>query len=468
MAKQIEKVIRIIWSLPQSRALRSLTRYLDVEGAIRAGKTTVGIWKVITWAQEYPGINILICRWTGDALDAQLKPRFWELVPPELLDREKPWHSDEEYAAFANGSRVYIRALRSSEDLAKYAKVAGLTLAMILVDQPEEIPEDMYLYLKGRLSQKGYPHQMMILPNPTNEDHWIAREFPTDNSREGHEYIPLSTYDNAANLDAEYIRDLEASYPEGHPMRRRLLLGLRGATTVGIPVYGKIFKKDLHVRAVRVDTKLPLLESWDFAFRHPAVSWHQITKDGAWKVVGSLMGRNEYLEDFIPKVMQARARMLGKDQQVWVTCDPSGAVPTSHGSKRTAVQILQENSINPVVNPKANLPEVRAYAIEHVARLLLRLTPEGPAFQADPSNTVIIDGMTAGYVYPEKLVRGQAVPLKDGFYDHLQNTVEYAILAFAVPGESPHQTLRPVEEEEDEDAREARVKRRTAQGRAGY
>jgi len=55
------------WNRPQSAFLKTRTRYVDFEGAIRAGKTTPLVWKIINYALEYPGIKMLLSRWTGDA-----------------------------------------------------------------------------------------------------------------------------------------------------------------------------------------------------------------------------------------------------------------------------------------------------------------------------------------------------------------------------------------------------------------
>jgi hypothetical protein len=409
----------------------------------------------------------MLCRWTGDALDAQLKPRFWELCPPELLKEVKAWHADEEYVELANGSRLYVRALKSSDESSRYAKTAGLTLAFIIIDQPEEVPQDVYEYLKGRLSQKGYPQQIILLPNPPEHDHWISKEFPEDNSKANHEYIHFSTYDNRENLGEDYIKALEEAYPPTHPMHRRLLLGKRGVTTLGKPVYGRVFKSAIHMGDVRPDPTMPILASYDFAFHHPAVSWHQITATGQWKILGELQGADQYLEDFIPMVLAQQAKYVVPGQSVWITCDPSGANPTSHATKKTAVTILQENGIYATIVPSANRPEVREYAVDHIARLFLRLTPDGPAITVDTSCRIFADGFMAGYVYPEKLVRGKRVPLKDGYYDNLQNTLEYAVLAFLLPAQDRLTAVMP-QEEFDEDEIHERHQRARLTGRAGY
>ena len=71
----------------------------------------------------------------------------------------------------------------------------------------------MYLELAARLSQSGgYQHQIVISPNSVEVTHWIAMEFPVDNQRPSRKYISLSVHDNAHNLPAEVIPNLERIY----------------------------------------------------------------------------------------------------------------------------------------------------------------------------------------------------------------------------------------------------------------
>ena len=132
---------------------------------MRAGKTTPALLKVIDSCQAHPGIQWLMARWTQDATGAQLKARFRELCSPDIL---VGWNAQEQYFEIATvagpTSRIYARDLKASEDAARHVKFAGLTLAGVYVDQPEEIPYDFYTALKARLSQPGYPHHRVRQP----------------------------------------------------------------------------------------------------------------------------------------------------------------------------------------------------------------------------------------------------------------------------------------------------------------
>jgi len=135
-----ERVIERLWNRPQSEFMKATERFICFEGAVRSGKSTPLVWKLINYAIEHPGIRMLLTRWTQDALDAVLKPLLYQECPRELLGRNvqstdatspNGWNAKEEYQEFRNGSRLYIRALKTSDDTARYAKFAGLTLAVI-------------------------------------------------------------------------------------------------------------------------------------------------------------------------------------------------------------------------------------------------------------------------------------------------------------------------------------------------
>jgi hypothetical protein len=478
-----QMVVRLRWSHPQGKAMKSLARFLDLEGSVRSGKTTVAIWKLINYAQNYPGIQMFAARWTQDATDSQLKPRFWELCPKELLDPEKPWNAKEEFVLFANKSKLYIRGLKSSDDAARFSKIAGKTLAVIYIDQPEECPLDIYHYCKTRLSQKGYPQQMFITPNPPGFDHWLCEEFPEDNKKEDHEYVHISIYDNAQNLDPKTIRSYELEYPPGHPLRRSMLEGRRGLSPRGEVIYGKIFRPDLHVKETVIIDGMPVLEAWDFSHAHPAVVWGQFTPWGALHFHAELQGDSEYLEDFIPKVIAMRAQLFGSEREIWTCCDPSGDDTTSHGTKRTAVQVLGEHGIYARYVAGSNRPDKRAFAIQQVAKFMLRLTKEGPALLLSPRCKTLIDGFTAGYVYSEHASYSERYgnirkPLKDGYYDHLQNCVEYLILNYYSPGALDRAAARPANRASEaaglfrpngpRDFEPGETPTRMRRGRAGY
>lgn len=433
-------------------------RFVDFEGAVRSGKTTPLIWKMISYAIEYPGIKMMLTRWTQDALDAQLKPKFYEECPREVLGKgpgvskgtsANGWNAKEEFQSFTNGSICYLRSLKTSDDTARYSKINGLTLAIIGVDQPEELPEDMYAALKGRLSQPGFPQQLLLCPNPPAHGHWLANEFPDGSDPRthppipGHRYILTSIYDNRHILGEECITALEQEYPAGHVLRRRFIEGKRGLTIMGQPVYGAVFSRYLHVQEIEYNPEFPLIESWDFGQKHPAVSWHQFLPWGHWNILGCWMGTRQFIDQTIPEVAALRESLFPNITSIRVCCDPAGDNTQGHGIRTTAVQILNQHlrltyggTIAAYSRADANRPEKREWAIQQIAGCMGRLVQGRPALVVHPRCDLIIDGFEAGYVYDDRAVLSSArlpnlrKPKKDGTYDHLQNTCEYVWLTY--------------------------------------
>jgi hypothetical protein len=431
--------------------------YVDLEGAVRAGKTTPLVAKSAAYCVDYHGIHGALCRWTQDALDAQLKPRWRDWCATHGIRLQ--WHGDEEYdEVVGTGSRVYLRALKSAEETSRYGKLAGLTLAFLGIDQPEEVPEDVYRhYVPARLSQPGYPHQVLLTPNPPGLTHWIAQDFPERNGKDGYLYLRTSVYDNRHNLGDDYIAKLEEAYPEGHALRRRFIEGKRGLSIVGKPVYAGCFNARIHSQKLRLNANVPLLEGWDFGHSHPAVVWAQILPWGELRVLGGILGTDQFIEDFAPMAVAQRALWFGGTPdvdgtrklpcEVWSTGDPAGDQNNSQGTRVSAADVLREYGVMLYTIGGANHPDARDRCIQHLAGYMKRLTRQGAAFTVDPdrwlvvapegviASTHFIDALEAGYIWDARKIAHSVSPntrraFKDGFYDHAMNAVEYIVLAY--------------------------------------
>lgn len=432
------------WRGRQSEALLDPTRFLDVEGALRASKTTICLWKKLTLMLEEPGRHELLCRWTDDATHGILKPIWRAILEKAGITPE--WNPTEGYDKLPNGSIAYIRGLKASEEVNRYGKFRGLTLAGFYIDQAEEIPHDVYQELKGRLSQKGFTQQGIISPNPPSEDHWIAREFPESNHIRDHKYLRLSIYDNAHNLDPETIASLEREFPAGHAKHGPTLLGIRGLNVKGQAVYAGAFRRLLHVRPTTLNPQLPLLEVLDFGKHHPAVLWSQFDPWGGWTWLGGIMGQDVGLGDFCRTLKNYRQQWFPDPLEVQWACDPAGTHDNSHGTQ-TAISVLNEHGIYPRWAENSNAPVVRRGCIERTAEYMRRRHATGECFAVDDARWLVIgttelrptqfaaQALEAGYVWDERsrtTAGGKSivVPLKDGWFEHVMNCAEYTELNF--------------------------------------
>src|SRR5262245_47824092 len=67
------------WRGKQWDALHDTTHALDIEGALRASKTTIALWKELNAMLDQPGIHTILARWTEDATQSVLKP-IWRAI----------------------------------------------------------------------------------------------------------------------------------------------------------------------------------------------------------------------------------------------------------------------------------------------------------------------------------------------------------------------------------------------------
>lgn len=465
MSTPEDREVRMIWRGVVAEFMQDTTRLIDFEGAFRVGKTTAALWKVFNACIAYPGINWLICRYSDGDTQTKLKPPWRSICRQAGVKVE--WDSMEMCDTFpevdGKASRVYIFGIKSQDQTSRYGKFRGMTLAGIYNDQTEELPHDVFQEMMGRLSQSGYPHQLLLTPNPPEETHWLADEFPEDNHLLGRKYYSAPIHANSHNLPEDTIPGLIAAYPPSHPKHRSAVLGKRGLNVIGKPVYGgdpekgvdPMFKRELHVRPLTFNPNLPLITSIDFGKHHPCMIFEQYTPWNQLLLLGGVMGQNLYLEDFAPIALRWRSEWFPNVPFHLECCDPAGAHDNSQGVRNNGIKVLQEHGFNPIYKENSNSPDVRLAMVERLAGYMRKRTPQGEAFgvQSDRSKWLLIsqdqmkpwpflaDGLEAGYVWDEHMISiaGKQLrrPKKDGWYEHGQNCIEYGELNFG--GAQPSQ-----------------------------
>jgi hypothetical protein len=455
MAAVAEDVLRIKFKGPLARFMKDRTRFIDLEGALNCGKTTACLWKEFIAAWElWPGIWSFIGRYSDGDNSAKLIPA-WERIVREAGVNVR-WSAKELCYEFPNGpnpddpftagSRVYSFGLKSPDALSRYAKLRGLGVSRIYIDQAEELPPDFFPELVQRMRQNGFPHQLTLSPNPLSITSWLAAEFPDDNRKANRVYYSISLFDNAHNLPPEKIQDALDTYPPSHAKHRTAILGKRGLNVVGEPVYKEAFVRSVHEGPAEYDKTLPVLMALDFGKHHPCVVFRQDAPLGQARLLGGLLGLNMYLDDFIDVVLRYRAEWF---PEAWFMecCDPAGAADTSHGTEG-AVKALKAKGIFPRYVENSNSPLVRLACIERMAaRMRKRAADRSEAFVISNSDRWLLvssdgvkferflsDGFEAGYVWDVHMVsvdnKQVRRPKKDGFYEHGQNCAEYLELNF--------------------------------------
>lgn len=458
-------------------------RCWDIEGAPRSAKSWgVGFW-IWLLAYLYPGIHIFYCRYKDD--DLKTLREVWGKVSARFPDYLQPkWNTKEEAWDFPNGewrgdvysgSRVYLSSLRVAEAMtadAVHGKYKGKTLAVVIIEEAQEVPKINYDGLKERLSQsvddfgvkRDYPLKIVLVHNSVNTDHWISKEFPLSAdgtcAKDGHAHLRADLYSNAPNLGHAVMAGYEMDYPVGHPLRRVVIEGKRGLTRMGRPVYEYEFHRPTHVTDKAVFSPYyPLLEGWDFGRQKPAVVWAQyIAHLALLRVVGAVKGSEVFLEAFAPRVLAIRRRLFPHATEIRSWCDPTG-MTGNHGLEMTAVSVLRQLGVQaqPAKDSEssrdANDAEVRDKAIQTTAGYMLRQATDGqPAFQLAPQcvelvrqgpalieqpSDILVTAFEAGYVWSDKAASDDkpnvSKPLKGTPYDDLMNALEYIVIGERIP-----------------------------------
>lgn len=429
-----------------AKAFHDPSLELDVEGAVRSGKTWLCLTKVIASCQRYPGIHWMISRWSDGDTDSQLKPDFVRLCTYGGIAVH--WNPEEHYFEMQNGSWVYVLGLFSQDQARRYSKLRGKTLAGGYIDQTEEVPDsDIYDEFVLRLSQPGYPRQMIISPQTVRTDKWIAKYFPHDAPlRPNTAYYALATRDNAHNLEPGWLEDQETRHPPGTPQHTTLLLGKRGAVVVGEPVYGTskngpgAFIRQRHEVLCAFEPRLPLDIGLDFGRHHPCAVFRQVSPSGQVRYLGGILGMDLHLDPFLTQVVRYASTWFPNPAETRWCGDPA-ALSNPIGVDMPA--ILRQHGIHARFLENANSPIVRLGIIERIVSALrgrdlvggeaMLVAADDRWIQLSKHGVsrlrFVADAFEFGYVWDKHdvSVNNKPVrrPLKDGWYDHGMNCVEY-------------------------------------------
>lgn len=439
--------------------LRDTTPERLIEGALSSGKTTVALWAELEALQRHPGIWVLLTRWTDDAVKTLLRPAFEQLA--RIHGTGLVWHSQENYYALANGSRAFAFGLKtvSSDALQKYSKIRGLPVSRILFDQGEQGQDDVFAELRFRLRPdiearlKGltYPTQFTIIANPVPDDHPLAEEFPVTNTRKNRKRFGLSLFDNSMNLPPAMIENLLTQYPPSHPLYATRILGERGLTITGVPIYEHLFDRTLHVAPLGLAEDATFIEAFEFGKHNPTWVLAQRSFHGALRLLGGVMGKRLMLEDFLPVVQRYRKAWTEDARKIATCCSTTGETRIET-ARYSLVKLLRDAGFTPFWQDTANAHDVQLAMIESISIALRRRTtakeeslqvnsdesrwrlafPDGTELQR-PFMAFAFEG---GYVWDPHMVsvgyKELRQPRRDDEYANAMRCVENLMLNFIV------------------------------------
>jgi len=390
---------------------QSDAKYRLYIGAWRAGKTYAGCWEAYKQSFLYKkNCGVIFRRDFTDLRDTTMKT-FFEIVPSEDI---VSYNKSEHHVVLRNGSEIYFKYLKEG------VKLGSLNLGWFFIDEAEQVSEEIFTYLHGRLSLKNASCRGWMVSNPPNTDHWLYKRFVQEKV-DGYEVFFASTYDNAKYLPADYISSLE-KLPES--WKKKYLYGSFGFTPDGTPFYSG-FKETYHAQDFSSYAPDRIIRGWDYGWHHPACVLTTFDAKGRWVILKEIMGDKTTIETF-GEYVKLKCKEWYPDCKDYVDYGDPAGTQKSDKSEKTSAEVLSSMGI--FVSSKASTYRERKEIIE---RKLSTLIEGVPAIVVDKDCKIIIDGFLGGYHYPVRK-QGQSfnssvveVPYKDSFYEHLMNAIEY-------------------------------------------
>lgn len=321
---------------------------------------------------------------------------------------------------FVNGSQILFRSFRQYKSDRRNqfeGKIKALNLGWWGIDEGNEIEENEFLLLQGRLRLNTVPrHCGFLATNPPSKDHWIYKYFDAPGVDKSKYFsVHASTRDNQKHLPADYISNMEQNYSPS--WIQKFIDGEYGFVVNGSPAY-EGFNEAWHCPKSfpgHSDSS-PVHRYWDFGYRRPAVVWAQKDSEGQWRIYKELLGNNEHLQQFAPRVLQiSNERFPGCTFVDY--CDPAGNQKKDTG--KPSVEVLREQfKIRCTFRPT-----LISDGVEIIQRLILTMVRTEPAFII---NKIECPNIVNGFIGGFATANGEIV--KDGYYEHLHDALRYGAI----------------------------------------
>jgi hypothetical protein len=404
-----------------TRVHQSQKKIRLLRGGLGSGKTRTGVQHIDFLANTYPGSLHLVARKDITSLKVTTQREFEKIIIPETI---QTFNVHENNLYYKNGSLVIFRETKDPK------KVLSLELTSFLLDEVDENEfRDIVDNLERRLRQKimmdgveiAPPYAGLCIFNPVPKSHWLFELSQEDNVDD----IQFSTYENAHNLPESYIPDLERRFAKAPWEKKRLLDGDWGIEVKGKPVIHGFGPEN--VRSLQLRPDLPVVRGWDFGFGHPCAKLAQfdpkVGKYGRWMIYRELLGHNEKLTEFAPRVI-AMTMEFCQGMPIIDFGDTHGSDHKDVGD--TSIDTLK-TKFGIYVNHQRQRVKQGLDDIQTLVTETAILSPEDPklypCFLVDPMCPNTIDAYTYGYH------KGQdGLPVKDGFFDHFVDADRYPIV----------------------------------------
>jgi len=182
-------------------------------GGYGNGKTTVLVCWAREMARKYPGSTGVLCRLTYPDLRDTLRTEWYKIVPKSLISRR---NDTENICTLNNGSSILFRRLDAKMDDRERSNLLSSSFDWAVIDQSEEIGDEEFKMLRGRLRGAVGPRQIRLGCNPEGHN-WLWHYFKSqdilaDSEKTDYGLTEATSLDNE-HLPHDYVADIQR-YPE--------------------------------------------------------------------------------------------------------------------------------------------------------------------------------------------------------------------------------------------------------------
>lgn len=148
--------------------MKRLSSFGIVSGGFGSGKSFIGSQAVVRQAMDNPNGRTLIARQTLVDLKATTLKTFFEVCDPRLIQR---YNKSENLITMINGHEIYTWGLDDIE------KLKSLEIGMFWIDEVNEVDENTFNVLKGRIRNKHHKKRLGIVTSNSEGKNWTYKQF---------------------------------------------------------------------------------------------------------------------------------------------------------------------------------------------------------------------------------------------------------------------------------------------------
>lgn len=208
--------------------------HICVSAGLAFGKTHLAGDVGVSYCAQYPGTANCV---SGPLFPQLMNSNYLEFI--KMLERcgiRSNWDGKLNRLKLANRSSFKFQSL-----YVETGHLKGPEYELNMIDEADMVDREHFerqTDRTGRVRSDAQP-VVVVFANSVTKAHWIAEDFVGVHGlppKDRHLLIQGTTYDNAENLRADYIRNLEIRYPRGTIGRRRWMYG-----ETGLPAEDAVF-----------------------------------------------------------------------------------------------------------------------------------------------------------------------------------------------------------------------------------